>query len=129
MLPLAVRPVRSLWLLFACLLLLPLGAAAGDRPDVFAHHRTYVSHDSGARQLFSRPAARVMPNTAEDAEDDDSDASAIDGSALLVLGAMRLEGAPPSVVIAHFDAAIAGPRSPSATLPFVPRPPPARASS
>jgi len=129
MLPLAVRPIRSLWLLCVCVLLLPLSAVAGEhQPTGFAHHHDYFASASGAPQLVSPPATRVFPTPAEDAEDDDSDVSTIDGSALLALAAMLLDGPSHAVAIARFDDDIAGPRSSSSILPFVPRPPPALGS-
>jgi len=129
MLPLAVRPIRSLWLLCVCVLLLPLSAAAGEhQPDAFAHRHDYLARSSGAPQLVSPPATRVFPTPAEDAEDDDSDASTTDGSVLLALAAVLLDGPSHAVVIARFADDLVGPRSSSAILPFVPRPPPALSS-
>ena len=123
----AVRPFRSLWLLCACLLLLPLDAAAGHRPADHrpAHKIPVVRIHGGLPHLQSPSAARLAHNIADDAEDDDFDASTLCDCAAPVFDP-GLRAAPQSQLafLAQVEAGNAGLRTRASTLAFVPRPPP-----
>lgn len=125
----AVRPVRLLWLLCACLLLLPLNAAAGHRVAADhrpVHQRPHVCRKACVPERLLAPfAARLIHNTAEDAEDDDFDASTLCDCAVLVIDpSLRAAPQPHLVFLAQVEAGIGCLRTRASTFAFVPRPPP-----
>lgn len=126
--PVAVRHFRSLWLLCACLLLLPLNAAAGHRPSADhrqVHHIPVVRSHGALPRLLSPAAARLVHNTADDAEDDDFDASTLCDCADVAFDpGLRAAPQSPLVFLAQVEAGTAGLCTRASTLAFVPRPPP-----
>lgn len=125
----SVRPVRLLWLLCACCLLLPISAAAGRSPSPSS--ASYPSFDvgslassgDGAWRATSHPK-RLVQTISLYAEDDDFDPAVVRGDVLPRTWSQPIDPPPARGLLAPSRLRGPAPRRAVVSRAFVPRPPP-----